>query len=59
MANQKLSGLREELGFLPDQDLYEFAEAVVERIIKEFADDGRPLSLNQYAIVSSYFNEDR
>ncbi len=53
----KLKAFREELGFLPDHDLYDFSKAVVERIIADCAKVGEPLSDIQIAIANSYFNE--
>ena len=55
--DENLKKLREELGMLPSDELYEFAEAVVERLIEELANKGSPLNLSQVAIISEFFKE--
>lgn len=53
--NENLKKIREELGMLPSDELYEFAEAVIERLFKEFALKGKPLNLSQVAIAREFF----
>jgi hypothetical protein len=52
---ERLKLIRETLGILPNDELYEFAQAVIEDVINELAKNGKPLTLSQVAIVSEYF----
>lgn len=50
----KLKQLREDCGFLADGDLYDFAEAVVRRIVTDLEHNGTPLSSDQWKVVDTY-----
>jgi hypothetical protein len=54
MVTEKVKKLRETYGFLPDEDLYEFAELLFENICKEFQKQNVPLMAEQQEILTTY-----
>jgi hypothetical protein len=45
-SNPKLVALREKHGFIPDDDLYEFAEIVIQECIRVCENQRNPHNLN-------------
>ena len=54
-VTEKVKQLRESCGFLADEDLYEFAEIMFNKIRSDFNQAGLALSKPQQDIVSVYF----
>lgn len=52
--SEKLKQIREDRGFIPDEDLYDFAESVVSEILEALTTEGHPLTPDQIRIVNDF-----
>lgn len=57
MVTKKVKELRETYGFLPDGDLYEFAELLMSNFCAELKKAGAELSIQQQEILKQYFEK--